>query len=186
MERDIQEILISEEQIRSRIKELGEILTAEYEGKNPVVIGVLTMLFGRDWLVETWASDPPAAASYSLLMLLLGYMAARLVDFCVRARRDKEVDSARDAELKAMAVRIEQLPVGEKLNVKMAYLGRSNKMGGKSADTFLKHSAEPLKGIVYAVPLVMGEIELKLTDDGRAAVEAHPECLDAVPKLKGE
>ena len=41
MERDIQEILISEEQIRARIEELGEILTREYEGKNPVIVGVL-------------------------------------------------------------------------------------------------------------------------------------------------
>ena len=41
MEKDIQEILLTEEQIRNRIKELGEILTAEYEGKNPVVVGVL-------------------------------------------------------------------------------------------------------------------------------------------------
>ena len=41
MERDIQEILLSEEQIRARIAELGEVLTAEYRDKNPVIIGVL-------------------------------------------------------------------------------------------------------------------------------------------------
>lgn len=41
MERDIQEILLSEEQIKARIEELGEILTAEYRDKNPVIIGVL-------------------------------------------------------------------------------------------------------------------------------------------------
>ena len=41
MEKDIQEILISEEQLKNRICELGEILTAEYEGKNPIVVGVL-------------------------------------------------------------------------------------------------------------------------------------------------
>ncbi len=41
MERDIQEILLTEEQIQTRIAELGQILTAEYAGKNPVVIGVL-------------------------------------------------------------------------------------------------------------------------------------------------
>ena len=41
MERDIQEILISEEQIKAKIEELGEILTREYEGKNPVIVGVL-------------------------------------------------------------------------------------------------------------------------------------------------
>ena len=41
MENNIQEILLSEEQIRTRIQELGEELTKEYEGKNPVIVGVL-------------------------------------------------------------------------------------------------------------------------------------------------
>lgn len=41
MEKDIQEVLISEEQIRQRIAELGEELTAEYAGKNPLIVGVL-------------------------------------------------------------------------------------------------------------------------------------------------
>ena len=41
MEKDIQEILLSEQQIKERIAQLGEELTKEYAGKNPVVIGVL-------------------------------------------------------------------------------------------------------------------------------------------------
>ena len=41
MEKDIQEVLISEQQIKDRIAELGEILTKEYEGKDPVIVGVL-------------------------------------------------------------------------------------------------------------------------------------------------
>ena len=41
MENDIQEILISEERIKARIGELGEILTEEYAGKDPVIVGVL-------------------------------------------------------------------------------------------------------------------------------------------------
>ena len=41
MEKDIQQILISEEQIKARIAELGKELSAEYAGKNPIVIGVL-------------------------------------------------------------------------------------------------------------------------------------------------
>ncbi len=45
MEKDIQQILLTEEQIKARIRELGEILTAEYEGKNPVVLGVLKGVF---------------------------------------------------------------------------------------------------------------------------------------------
>ncbi len=41
MEREIQEVLITKEQIDRRIAELGEILTREYAGKDPVVVGVL-------------------------------------------------------------------------------------------------------------------------------------------------
>ena len=41
MDNDIQQILITEEQIQSRIKELGQVLTQEYAGKNPVIVGVL-------------------------------------------------------------------------------------------------------------------------------------------------
>ena len=41
LERDIKEILLTEEQIQTRIAELGEILTEEYRDKDPIVIGVL-------------------------------------------------------------------------------------------------------------------------------------------------
>ena len=41
MEKDILEILISEEQIKDRIVELGKQLSAEYAGKDPVIVGVL-------------------------------------------------------------------------------------------------------------------------------------------------
>lgn len=41
MHNDIEKILISEEEIRRRIDELGQELTREYQGKNPVIVGVL-------------------------------------------------------------------------------------------------------------------------------------------------
>ncbi len=41
MERSIEKVLISEEQIQARIRELGEILSAEYADKDPIVVGVL-------------------------------------------------------------------------------------------------------------------------------------------------
>ena len=41
MEKMIQEVLLTEEQIRSRIEELGKILTEEYRDKDPIVVGVL-------------------------------------------------------------------------------------------------------------------------------------------------
>lgn len=41
MEQNIQEVLLTEEQIRQRIAELGAVLTEEYKDKNPVIVGVL-------------------------------------------------------------------------------------------------------------------------------------------------
>ena len=41
METDIQRILLSEEAIQNKVKELGKLLTEEYTGKDPVVVGVL-------------------------------------------------------------------------------------------------------------------------------------------------
>ena len=41
MDKDIEQILLTEEQIQNRIRELGEELTAEYADKTPVIGGVL-------------------------------------------------------------------------------------------------------------------------------------------------
>lgn len=41
MEHDIEQILLTEDQIQTRIRELGEVLTEEYADKNPVIVGVL-------------------------------------------------------------------------------------------------------------------------------------------------
>ena len=41
MERNIQEVLLTEEQIRQRIAQLGETLTEEYKDKDPIIVGVL-------------------------------------------------------------------------------------------------------------------------------------------------
>lgn len=49
MEQDIQQILITEEQLQNRIAELAKEVSAEYAGKNPIFIGVLkgvVMFFG--------------------------------------------------------------------------------------------------------------------------------------------
>lgn len=45
MHNDIQEILHSEEEIQRKVKELGEILTRDFEGRNPLVICVLKGAF---------------------------------------------------------------------------------------------------------------------------------------------
>ena len=49
MRENIKEILLSEEQIQNKVRELAAILSAEYEGKNPIFVGVLkgvVMFFG--------------------------------------------------------------------------------------------------------------------------------------------
>ena len=41
MEKDILKVLVTEEQIQTRIREMGEEISREYEGKDPVILGVL-------------------------------------------------------------------------------------------------------------------------------------------------
>ncbi|BBW98116.1 hypoxanthine phosphoribosyltransferase [Geobacillus sp. FSL W8-0032] len=41
MKDDIQEVLITEEEIQAKVKELGRLLTEEYEGRFPLAVGVL-------------------------------------------------------------------------------------------------------------------------------------------------
>ncbi|MCY7441132.1 phosphoribosyltransferase, partial [Bacillus altitudinis] len=41
MKQDIEKILISEEEIQLKVKELGATLTSDYDGKFPLAIGVL-------------------------------------------------------------------------------------------------------------------------------------------------
>ena len=38
MENNILKVLVSEEQIKARIKEMGEEISREYEGKDPVLL----------------------------------------------------------------------------------------------------------------------------------------------------
>ena len=54
MESMIQEVLITEAQIKNRIQELGKILTEEYADKDPVVVGVLkgVVVFYADMIRE--------------------------------------------------------------------------------------------------------------------------------------
>ncbi len=54
MERDIEKVLISEEEIRAKVKELGQILTEEYRDKNPIIVGVLkgVVVFYADMVRE--------------------------------------------------------------------------------------------------------------------------------------
>ena len=48
MENDIQEVLLSEQQIQERIRELGRELSEEYAGKDPVIVAC-----SRAWWYST-------------------------------------------------------------------------------------------------------------------------------------
>lgn len=52
MDKDIQEVLITEAQLKARIAELGEELTRDYADKDPVIVGVLkgVMVFYSDMI----------------------------------------------------------------------------------------------------------------------------------------
>ena len=52
MERDISKVLFTEEQIKSKVKELANQISWEYEGKNPLFVGVLkgVVIFFADFV----------------------------------------------------------------------------------------------------------------------------------------
>ena len=52
VEKDIEKILISEEQIQARIGELAHQISVEYEGKDPIFVGVLkgVVIFFADFI----------------------------------------------------------------------------------------------------------------------------------------
>ena len=54
MEKDILKVLITEEEIKARIRELGEELSREYAGKDPIFVGVLkgVVVFFADMVRE--------------------------------------------------------------------------------------------------------------------------------------
>ena len=54
MESMIAEVLLTEEQIKTRIREMAEVLNREYAGKNPLVVGVLkgVVIFYADMIRE--------------------------------------------------------------------------------------------------------------------------------------
>ena len=50
----LKEVLFTREQIAERVKELAEVVSRDYEGKNPLVVGILkgSIMFTVDLLKE--------------------------------------------------------------------------------------------------------------------------------------
>lgn len=86
MQKDIKNILISEEEISKRVKELGKQLTEEYRGKDLLVVGILKgcMLFLSD-LVRT--IDLPLTMDF---MVVSSYGSATKSSGVVRIIKDLE------------------------------------------------------------------------------------------------
>lgn len=81
MHKDIEQVLLSEEQLRSRIRELGEELKAEYKDKNPVFVGVLkgVVVFYAD-LIRTF--DGPCQLDFMWISSYAGTQSTG--NICVR------------------------------------------------------------------------------------------------------
>lgn len=54
MEKDLLKILVAEEEIRQKVKELGEVITRDYRGKDLLVVGILkgSVIFMGDLIRE--------------------------------------------------------------------------------------------------------------------------------------
>lgn len=70
MERDIERILISAEEIEEKVAQVGKIISSDFEGKNPIFVGVLKgcFIFMADLMRHVkipCAMDFMAVSSYS-------------------------------------------------------------------------------------------------------------------------
>lgn len=88
MREDISEILYGEEQLRSRVRELGEQITKDYAGGDPLLVGVLkgSFVFMAD-LVR--AIDLPCALDF---MVVSSYGSGTKTTGAVQIIKDLQVD----------------------------------------------------------------------------------------------
>ncbi len=86
MTKDIQRVLLSEEQIQDKVKELASQLSAEYAGKDPVFVGVLkgVVMFFGDMVKRI---DIPCQIDFMWISSYAGTNSARM-----EVKRDVSVD----------------------------------------------------------------------------------------------
>ncbi|MBV6738070.1 hypoxanthine phosphoribosyltransferase [Priestia megaterium] len=144
MKQDIQEILISEEEIQQKVKELGKLLSEEYAGRFPLVIGVLkgAMPFMSDLIkrVDTYLEmDFMDVSSYGNAMVSSGEVKIlKDLDTSVEGRDILILEDIIDSGLtlsylvelfkyrKAKSIKIVTLldkPTGRKASIKADYVG---------------------------------------------------------------
>ncbi|MEW4267187.1 hypoxanthine phosphoribosyltransferase [Priestia megaterium] len=144
MKQDIQEILISEEEIQQKVKELGKLLSEEYADRFPLVIGVLkgAMPFMSDLIkrVDTYLEmDFMDVSSYGNAMVSSGEVKIlKDLDTSVEGRDILILEDIIDSGLtlsylvelfkyrKAKSIKIVTLldkPTGRKATIKADYVG---------------------------------------------------------------
>ncbi|PEC41888.1 hypoxanthine phosphoribosyltransferase [Priestia megaterium] len=144
MKQDIQEILISEEEIQQKVKELGKLLSKEYADRFPLVIGVLkgAMPFMSDLIkrVDTYLEmDFMDVSSYGNAMVSSGEVKIlKDLDTSVEGRDILILEDIIDSGLtlsylvelfkyrKAKSIKIVTLldkPTGRKASIKADYVG---------------------------------------------------------------
>lgn len=144
MKQDIQEILISEEEIQQKVKELGKLLSEEYADRFPLVIGVLkgAMPFMSDPIkrVDTYLEmDFMDVSSYGNAMVSSGEVKIlKDLDTSVEGRDILILEDIIDSGLtlsylvelfkyrKAKSIKIVTLldkPTGRKASIKADYVG---------------------------------------------------------------
>ncbi|MEN3776653.1 hypoxanthine phosphoribosyltransferase [Priestia megaterium] len=144
MKQDIQEILISEEEIQQKVKELGKLLSEEYADRFPLVIGVLkgAMPFMSDLIkrVDTYLEmDFMDVSSYGSAMVSSGEVKIlKDLDTSVEGRDILILEDIIDSGLtlsylvelfkyrKAKSIKIVTLldkPTGRKASIKADYVG---------------------------------------------------------------
>ena len=144
MKQDIQEILISEEEIQQKVKELGKLLSEEYADRFPLVIGVLkgAMPFMSDLIkrVDTYLEmDFMDVSSYGNAMVSSGEVKIlKDLDTSVEGRDILILEDIIDSGLtlsylvelfkyrKAKSIKIVTLldkPTGRKASINAVYVG---------------------------------------------------------------
>lgn len=87
MRQDIEKVLLSEEEITLRVKELGQELTREYCGKEPVVVGILRGVVPF-YTAVTQAMDLPMLQDFMSISSYSGTATTGTITF----RKDLDID----------------------------------------------------------------------------------------------
>lgn len=88
MMNDIERILLTEEQIQKKVKELGGILSRKFEGKNPLVIGILK---GSTFFISDLAKNLTIPCTFDY-MAASSYGAATVSSGKVNIKKDIDAD----------------------------------------------------------------------------------------------